>query len=275
MINWDTSSFLTNVTHIDGRNAAKLTMLKPIFSEFGFMKMRLEVMIKYVLHIARKIGKLNLSTSDIDNMLKIYTGLTIDDAKRVKKYEKVVNHDLKALELFFISSLKRSHLFRLIPYVNLGIGSEDINTIAIAMQLNKSRGEVLLPLFKEIVFSLTKLANSEKDITMIARTHGQPANITTFGKEVASTLLRLCDEIEIFQHSALDAKCSGEVGSFQAQFAVNPIVDWIAITDSFIRSFGLHPNHGATQITPYDSMVRYLQSVQRINTILLDFAKNM
>ena len=275
MINWEASSFLTNVTHIDGRNAAKLTMLKPIFSEFGFMKMRLEVMIKYVLHIARKIGKLNLSTSDIDNMLKIYTGLTIDDAKRVKKYEKVVNHDMKALELFLISSLKRSHLFRLIPYVNLGIGSEDINNIAIAMQLDRSRGEVMVPLFKEVAACCIAFANKEKDTVMIARTHGQPANVTTFGKEVASTLFRLCDEIEIFQHSVLDAKCSGEVGSFQAQFAVHQTVDWMDITDSFIRSFGFNPTHGATQITPYDSIVRYLQSVQRINTILLDFVKNM
>ncbi len=239
------------------------------------MKIRLEVMITYVAHIAKNIGKLNLSTSDRDHMSNIYTDLTIGHAKRIKKYEKVVNHDVKALEQYLISRLKRSHLFRLIPYVNLGIGSEDINNIAIAMQLAQSRGDVVLPLLKEIAVSLTKLARREKDTMMIARTHGQPANLTTFGKEIASTLFRLCDEIDIFQNSVLDAKCSGEVGSFQAQFAVNQTVDWMVMADSFIRSFGLNPNHGATQITPYDSLVRYLQSAQRINAILLDFVKNM
>lgn len=275
MINWDASSHLTNLTHLDGRNAAKLMELKPIFSEFGYMRMRLEVMVTYLLRVSKSIGKIKHSQSSVRKLMSIWQNFTLRDARVVQTYEKTLNHDLKALELFLLSSIKRRGLFRLIPFVNLGIGSEDINNIAISMQLTKSRGEVVLPLLKEIISSLTARANSEKETVMIARTHGLPANVTTFGKEVASTLLRLCDEIEICKHCALDAKCSGEVGTFQAQFAVHQTVDWIAITDSFIHSFGLKPTHGATQIPPYDSIVRYLQSIQRINTILTDFVKNM
>lgn len=275
MINWEALSPLTNLTHLDGRNAAKLTKLKPIFSEFGYMRMRLEVMVTYLLRVSKSIGKIKHSLSSVIKLMSIWQNFSLRDARVVQTYEKTLNHDLKALELFFLSSLKRRGFLRLSPFVNLGIGSEDINNIAIAMQLIKSRGEVVLPLLKEIISSLAARANSEKETVMIARTHGLSANVTTFGKEVASTLLRLCDEIEIFKHCALDAKCSGEVGTFQAQFAVHQTVDWIAITDSFIHSFGLKPTHGATQIPPYDSIVRYLSSIQRINTILTDFVKNM
>ncbi len=197
MMDWDTLTPLTALTHLDGRNSRKLVALRPIFSEFAWMKLRLGVMISYVLAVAHAI-----------------TG-------------------------------------------------KKISAIALGLQLLRSRGEVMAPALAKVIRALGSLATSEKDTAMVARTHGQPANVTTFGKELAVPLSGLCDELEMFQSIRLTAKCSGEVGSFQAFIGMDPKLDWIRFTDTFVSSFGLVPAHAATQIAPYDSSIRYLQSLWR------------
>ncbi|HLD24294.1 MAG TPA: lyase family protein [Patescibacteria group bacterium] len=275
MINWEENSPLVSLTHLDGRNAHKLSSLRPYFSEFAWMKLRLRVMASYTKEIAARLSGTKLSTSDTRRLQSLIDSFFLKDARAVVTIEKRVNHDLKALELYCSDSLERRGLSRLIPYLNLGIGSEDINSIALARLLKTSRGEVLIPALKKVSFSLSDLCQKEINTSMVARTHAQPANVTTFGKEVANSLSRLCDELEIFFSHSFTAKCSGEVGSYQAYLGVDPSVDWIAFTDRFIRSFGLTPSHHATQIAPYDNITRYFQSLFRINTILIDFCKNM
>lgn len=266
MIDWQTSDPLIALTHLDGRNSQKLTVLRPYFSEFAWMKMRFGVMADYVTWIYASLNAKTVSLS---------TDLTLADARKVIQLERSVNHDLKALELFFASRLKRSSLVKLIPYINLGLGSEDINSMAFALLLKNNRGEVLLPAIAEIMKRLVTIATKEKTTSMVARTHAQPANVTTFGKEIAAPLSRLCDEVQLFQSLAFQAKCSGEVGSYQAFLGVDSSMDIIDFTDRFIRSLGLIPSAVSTQIAPYDSLVRYLQSLSRINNILLDLSKNM
>lgn len=266
---------ITALTHLDGRNAHKVASLRPYFSEFAWMKMRLRIIISYCKTIAEKVNKRKLSLHDTQALDAMYSTFSIPDAQEIISIEKTIHHDLKALEVYVTRSLKRSDLVRLNPFINLGIGSEDINSIAIVLLLKKSREEVLMPSLQKIIKDFIVLASSEKNTVMIARTHAQPANVTTFGKEVANSLSRLCDEVDIFNNSSFTAKCAGEVGSYQAFLGLDPGVDWLQFTDSFIRSFGLEPTHAATQIAPYDNIIRFLHSLYRINAILLDFVKNM
>lgn len=266
MIDWDTNDPLTALTHLDGRNSRKLSALRQYFSEFAWMKMRFHVMVEYVVWMYKTLHGKKVTISE---------NFTLADAKRVVGLEKTVNHDLKALELFFVSRLKKSRQETLITLINLGLGSEDINSMAFALLFKYSREEILLPAIAEIVGWLVTIATKEKMTVMIARTHGQPANVTTFGKEIASPLSRLCDELELFQTTELQAKCSGEVGSYQAFVGVDPSLNAIKFTNSFVRSLGLVPCAVSTQIAPYDSLIRYLQSLSRINSILLDLSKNM
>ncbi len=275
MIDWETTDSLTALTHLDGRNSRKLTALRRYFSEFAWMKLRLRVMGEYLALISGVFIKQAHSASKKNKLRRITDSFSLSDAKTVQEIEHTTNHDLKALELFFAASLKRRGLLRLIPYINLGLGSEDINSIALGLQLLHSRGEVIIPSITRVVLVLSRFVQEEKNTIMVARTHGQPANITTFGKELAGPLSRLCDELKIFRSVGLEAKCSGEVGSFQAFVASDRAVDWLTVTDTFIGSFGLTPTHTATQIAQYDSVVAYLQSLFRINSILLDFVKNM
>ncbi|MEK9143767.1 MAG: lyase family protein [Patescibacteria group bacterium] len=282
MIDWETTEQLTALTHLDGRNSHKLTALRRYFSEFAWMKMRLSVIVSYTKSIASELTGKSLSRADDRKFSSLVDTFSLTEARKVVQLEKSVNHDLKALELYCASRLKGSHpaspaggLSRLTPFINLGLGSEDINSMAFAMLLKKSREEVLLPAIREIVDLLVKFASKEKETIMVARTHGQPANVTTFGKEIAVPLSRLCDEVELFQSMTFQAKCSGEVGSYQAFLGVDPSLDAIGFTDRFIHSLGLVSSAVSTQIAPYDSLVRYLQSLYRINSILLDLTKNM
>lgn len=275
MMDWIDSSPLTTLTHLDGRNAHKVISLRPYFSEYAWMKKRLYVMSAYVSSLMPFMIGHDLSLSQKKGLLKIVQSFSIVDAKQVVEFEHTTNHDLKALELFFIESLKKNNLALVIPYINLGIGSEDINSIALALLLKTSRGDVLMPEITRVIQQMVMVAEKNKLTVMVARTHAQPANVTTFGKEIANSLSRLCDEYEIFITSSFTAKCAGEVGSFQAFLALDRRKDWIGFTDTFIKSLGLKPSHAVTQIAPYDAIIRYLHSLYRINTILLDFVKNM
>ena len=266
MISWETSDPLFALTHLDGRNSRKLTLLRPYFSEFAWMKNRLSVMVDYLAALYELIE---------DKHISFTQDFSVADARTITSLERKTNHDLKAIEQFLVLRLQKKKLGFVVPYVNLGIGSEDINSIALGRLIGECRETVLLPCFQNIASALIALAEAEKDTTMVARTHAQVANVTTFGKEIANSLLRLCDELELFTSLKFSAKCTGEVGSLHGFLAIGKDKDWLQFTDNFIRCYGLVPSHAATQIAPYDSLVRFFQSLERINTILLDFVKNM
>lgn len=275
MIDWDTTDPLIALTHLDGRNSRKLTDLRRYFSEFAWMEMRLGMIVSYTKSIASELSGKPLPRTDEKKLASLVDTFSLSEARKVVQLEKAVNHDLKALELYLVQVLTKRDLAKLIPYINLGIGSEDINSMALALLLKTSREEVIMREVKEVAKRLADLASKEKQTVMIARTHGQPANVTTFGKEVAAPLSRLCDEVELFQSMTFQAKCSGEVGSYQAFLGVDTTLDAIKFTNRFILSLGLTPSPVSTQVAPYDSLIRYLQSMYRINSILLDFTKNM
>lgn len=270
---WQDSQPLTNLTHLDGRNADKLFSLRPYFSELAWMKERSYVIASHLIAVSRVV-KNPMNQFDQRNLLKTVANFSLADGLSVRKLEKTVNHDLKALELYLASKLP-VHLSSHKRFILFGLGSEDINSIAFARSLVASRKNVMIPAILEVVNQIAGFAEKEKDTVMIARTHGLPAGITTFGKELANTLLRLSDEIHITTSISFQAKFTGEVGTLHALSRSERKTDWLGFGDRFISSLGLEPSHGSTQIVPYDSAIRYLQSVARINTILIDLCKNM
>lgn len=265
---------LLALTHLDGRNGRKLESLRKIFSEYTWMKARLLVMVDYIAFLYPIVSGKKFTSPVERQLLNIHASFSPAHARVVKNIESRLNHDLKAIEVFLVDTLKRDGLSRFIPYVNLGIGSEDINNIAYALMLTESMN-ILTDEIRNVCVAILKLSAEHAQTFMIARTHAQPSSITTFGKECANTLHRICDEYEIFSTLHIAVKCSGEVGTYQAHHVVDMQVDWIKKTDEFIASFGLSPIHSATQIAPYDSYSRVFQSIARLNTILLDFVQNL
>jgi adenylosuccinate lyase len=237
------------------------------------MKERLHVMVSYFIALAPIVAK-PVRSADVRNLTDIVKNFSVKDGEDVVRIEKTVNHDLKALELYFTGKLpgKVANLKRFILF---GLGSEDINSIAFARLVRRSREEVVFPELYSLTNSIAAWARKEKDTIMIARTHGLPAGLTTFGKELSNPLLRLCDEITECLSLPFQAKLTGEVGSVHGLSRTGVKADWLAFGDRFISSMGVGATHASTQIAPYDSLIRYLHSLHRINTILIDLCKNM
>lgn len=275
MINWEDQNQLLSLTHLDGRNAPKLAPLRPYFSEYAWMKTRIMVMVKFAVYICQKFTKNIIKPTELLKLTRIYENFTQSEAKAIQKIEKTTNHDLKSIEIWLSGKLKDSGLSKYLPYLNLTLGSEDINNLALSLSLKNSRGDVILKDLSKIVGSLSQFVRKERNSLILARTHAVAANVTTLGKEFANPLLRLCDELKIFMQINFRGKISGEVGSFQAGFSLDPGFDWLKFQDQFIGSLGLLVARGSTQIVPYDTIARYLQSLWRINSILLDLSKNV
>lgn len=274
MSNEDEQNELLALTHLDGRNGRKLVSLRAIFSEYAWMKARLLVMTQYLLFIYPLLKNKQITATEEQKLLNLHKTFSTKDGFEVRRIEARVNHDLKALEMFFVQSLKRNHFEEFIPYVDLGIGSEDINNIAYAQGLTESL-QILKAEIKIVCGHILKIANEHANTHMVARTHAQSANITTLGKEFTNTLNRLCDEYENLLTINIAVKCSGEVGTYQALNTLDQKIDWMQKTDDFIASLGLRSTHNATQIAPYDSYSRIFQSISRLNTILTDFVQNL
>ncbi|MBI3577646.1 hypothetical protein HY086_06425 [Candidatus Gottesmanbacteria bacterium] len=232
-------------------------------------------MIDYLQAVYEFVTNRKIFPKDKTALELIVRSFSLSDGGKIQRLEAVTNHDFKAIEQFLANAMKKKKLERLIPYVNLGIGSEDVNSIAFTRLVGECRTQVLLPQLQIVSGALSTLAQQEKNTRMVARTHAQAASLTTFGKEVANSLLRLCDEVEIFKSMRLKAKCAGEVGSLEAFAVIDGHKDWLAFTDAFIGRYGMISTHAATQIAPYDSLIRLLESLGRINGILLDFVKNI
>lgn len=271
--NWQDSHQLTSVTHLDGRNAGKLFSLRPYFSELAWMKERLFVLVSHLISLAPLVTK-PMRAADERKLYRITSHFSLADGERVRAIEKTVNHDLKALEMF-LSAKMTGNLKQFKRFLLFGLGSEDINSLALARLITKSRGEVLVPELAGVIESLANLASKEKETLMIGRTHGLPAGLTTLGKELANPLFRLCDELITFNQLRIRAKLSGEIGSLHSLSASSVKVDWFAFGDRLIKSLGVEPSRASTQIVSYDSVIRYLHSLFRINSILIDLCKNM
>lgn len=272
---------LTAISPVDGRYGSKTVQLRSIFSEFGLIRYRVEVEIRWFQHLADQadipqIGPFSSASKDwLDH---IVSDFCLDDADRVKQLERATNHDVKAVEYFVkekIAASDLNELTRVIEFVHFACTSEDINNLAHALMLRSGRSQVLLPLMREIIRQLTLLAQTHANQPMLARTHGQVATPTTMGKELANVVTRLQRQLEQLVDSPILGKINGAVGNFNAHLAAYPDAQWPAIAESFVTSLDLGWNPFTTQIEPHDYMAEMFDVMARFNTILLDLDRDM
>ena len=269
---------LTAIGAADGRYRAKTAALAPIFSEFGLIRLRVQVECAWFLALAQLPGVPELpppGPADAQAVRNIQQNFSLADAERVKTLEGRTNHDVKAVEYFVkerIASIPR--LAAAMEFVHFACTSEDINNLAYALMLNSGR-EVLAQQMQQVSEALDRLAAEAGNTPMLARTHGQPASPTTLAKELKVFSERLRGRLAMAQAVSLTGKMNGAVGNFNAHQAAYPNVDWPAVSAAFVRSLGLEPNLLTTQIEPHDQIAALLHGLMRCNLVLLDLARDI
>lgn len=264
------NSRLFAISLLDGRNWEKVEIVSRYFSEFALIRYRVLVEIKYLIFLSQKTKIVRkLTNKEIQDLNTIIDGFDETDAAKIKKTEKMINHDVKAVEYFLRNEFIKKNLSDLTGFIHFGLTSYDINIPAYALMLTDFNREVISPYIQKILIALKKLIMETKEMVMLARTHGQPALPTTMGKELAVYYQRLQKEKKMINDYRFEGKLNGAVGNFNALVFTCPREDWLKFSRDFILSLGLAPNLVTTQILPYDSWLVYFDSVKRINYILL------
>lgn len=267
-------SELTAITPLDGRYRSRIEELAPVVSEYALIKFRMEIEIKYLLALS-DAGVTRAFSPEEKQLLQKYLDETDFAAiEKVKETENQTRHDVKAMERTLRSMLENTTLKDQLEMIHIGLTSEDINNIAYRLILKRGT-EVVLNTLDELIDEIVKRAKENRDIPMLARTHGQPAVPTTVGKELSTYAIRLNRQVRKLQKQKLSGKLNGAVGSFNALQYVYPETDWPSFSEKFISSFDLEPNLFTTQINQYDDVIEFLQIMQRINGILIDFNQDM
>jgi len=272
-------STLLAISPLDGRYARKLDELRPLVSEYGLIRYRVQVEVRWLESLASADGISEvpaLSKSARAHLEALLSDFSPKDAASIRQIEARTNHDVKAVE-YWLKDRLASHpeLATLLEFVHFACTSEDINNLAYALMLRDAREQVLLPGIDELVSTLRALAGQHAEQSMLARTHGQPATPTTLGKEIANVGARLVRERERLASVEILGKANGAVGSYAAHRAAYPDLDWEAHAERFVRSLGLALNPMTTQIEPHDWIAELFHALIRIHTIQLDFARDL
>jgi adenylosuccinate lyase len=272
-------SALTAICPADGRYADKTTELRKIFSEYGLIRYRVIVEVRWLQKLALQpeITEVPvLSDSAIEFLNGIAENFSEADAARVKAIESTTNHDVKAVEYFLKEQIKdNAELHAVNEFIHFACTSEDINNLSYALMLSEARETSLLGWMDKLSASLRDMAHSYADMPMLSRTHGQPATPTTLGKEMANVVARLERQRKQVADVAICGKINGAVGNYNAHITAYPETDWQAFTESFVTSLGLQWNAYTTQIEPHDYIAELFDAVARFNTILLDFNRDI
>ena len=271
---------LSALSPLDGRYAATTDPLRPIFSEYGLMKARVRVELEWLKALAAepKIGEVApFSATTLAEIDSVINGFSLSNAAEVKAIEATTNHDVKAIEYWLKQRFAHNAEVHAVgEFIHFACTSEDINNLSHALMLRQARDEVLLPKLGEIAAKLQQMAHELADVPMMARTHGQPATPTTMGKEIANVLARLQRQIQQLAAQEFLGKINGAVGNYNAHLVAYPDVDWEQHCQKFVeKSLGLTFNPYTIQIEPHDYMAELFQTVSRINTILIDFNRDI
>ncbi|AFJ01291.1 Adenylosuccinate lyase [Methylophaga frappieri] len=270
---------LTAISPVDGRYANKTEALRPYFSEYGLLKARVEVELRW-LHLLganaaiKEVPKLSAEAEQFIETL--INDFSIADAEEIKQIERTTNHDVKAVEYFIKNKFAaNAELNAIKEFVHFACTSEDINNTAYGIMLKNAREQVILPEMDTLIAALRQLALTEADTPMMARTHGQPASPTTLGKEIANVVKRL--ELQRTHVAAvlLYGKMNGAVGNYNAHLSAYPDVDWPLMANAFVTGLGLRWNQFTTQIEPHDYVAELFQAMIRFNTVLIDFCRDV
>jgi adenylosuccinate lyase len=269
---------LKSLSPIDGRYAGKVNGLRNILSEYGLIRFRVLIEVRWLQCLADEpaITELKpLSSLTKSALNRIVDEFSTDDAERIKKVEATTNHDLKAVEYYLKERIAAdTEADNLGDFVHFGCTSEDVNNLAYALMLRRSRDDVLVPAMKELHARLRSMAVENAALPMLSRTHGQAASPSTVGKELANFAARLKHAQQRFSAVEVRGKWNGAVGNFNAHVAAYPEVDWIALSRRFVESLGIDPNLLTTQIEPHDWLAEYSHALVRYDNVLLDFCRD-
>ncbi len=266
---------LTAISPIDGRYRKQLAFLDEYFSEYALMKYRVKVEILYFIFLSKK-KFFPISAKTKNELLKLIDDFSIADAQEIKQTETITNHDVKAVEYFIKNFLKKQNETKSIEWVHFGLTSQDVNNTAIPQSIKHFFEYEYLPSILNLQNQLTGFAKKHKDISLLARTHGQPASPTKLGKEIMVFVERLQNQIQLLVHIPFSAKFGGATGNFNAHQVAFPEKKWINLANEFVeKDLGLQRQQYTTQIEHYDNLAAQCQAVSRINTILIDFCRDI
>ncbi len=272
-------SALTALSPIDGRYGAKVSGLRPYFSEFALIRYRVFVEAQWLLSLAscEALAEVPLFSESAKTFLNdISDDFSISDAEAVKNIERTTNHDVKAVEYFLKEKVSaHEELSAVSEFIHFGCTSEDINNLSYALMLRDGRNRILLPAIDQITSALATMANELADQPMLARTHGQPASPTTMGKELANVVARLDQARDQIATTAIRGKFNGAVGNFNAHLAAYPELDWPGLSKNFVEGIGLDWQQMTTQIEPHDDLAALCHALVRLNTILIDLDRDL
>ena len=282
MTSYDLSLFA--ISPIDGRYSKTKTEheLSNYFSEFGYIKYRVQIEVEYLIHISKYLPECNsfykkwiLVDVRLKEITNIYSIFTPEDALWIKDKEKEIRHDVKAIELYVRKKLEELGLHDILEYVHFGLTSQDINTSGLVLSIQEFVSTKWLKKITSIYYLLNDKVKEWNAIPMLGRTHGQPATPTTTGKEIKIFAYRLQEQLRENISYTFKTKCGGATGNMNAHYVAYPELDWNNILDEFVRTLGLKREKYTTQISNYDNLCGFFHSIQRICSILIDFCRDM
>lgn len=269
---------LSAISPVDGRYRKKVEELAPFFSEFGLIRYRVFIEIEYFIELCQ-LNLMELSGVDPEVFEKLrifYTEFTEADAEKIKEYEKTTNHDVKAVEYFIKEKFDKSGLSRYKEFIHFALTSQDVNNTATPLSIKDAMTQAYLPALEELTSVLREKADQWSLIPMLGKTHGQPASPTRMGKEIKVFVERLENQSELLKTIPYSAKFGGATGNFNAHHIAYPDVDWVLFADKFLgNKLGLERQKTTTQIEHYDHMAALFDNMKRINTILIDLARDI
>lgn len=269
---------LLTISPIDGRYRSSTEPLAPYFSEFGLIRYRVLVEVEYFIALTEipLVELKKFPSAKIDSLRAIYKNFDEAAAEKIKEIEKTTNHDVKAVEYFIKNQFDSLGLSDFKEFIHFGLTSQDINNTATPLLLKEFLEKEFYVLLNEVVSLLDQQANQWKEIPLLARTHGQAASPTRLGKEILVFSERLKKQLELIKTIPHSAKLGGATGNFNAHHIAYPTVDWIKFADQFVNNkLGLDRSHPTTQIEHYDNMAALFDNLKRINTILIDYSRDI
>lgn len=269
---------LDAISPIDGRYRSKTEPLAAYFSESALIRYRVRVEIEYYIALVGQLGVANLSAEMTEKLRGIYRNWSSESAQRVKDIEKTTNHDVKAVEYFIKEKFDGLEFGSTLPreLVHFGLTSQDINNTSFPMMIREAHLETVRPAYCELIEKIKALANEWRNIPMLAHTHGQPASPTALGKELMVFVYRLEEQLKALDNVPFSGKFGGATGNLNAHRVAYPDVDWRSFAKRFMKeSLGLERQELTTQIENYDHLAAYLDGLRRMNTILIDFSRDI
>jgi adenylosuccinate lyase len=267
---------LNAVSPIDGRYNGATRVLSHYFSEYGLIRYRVQVEIEYLISLSAVLTELeDFPIHHLGELRKMYKNFTEADAARVKEIEKTTNHDVKAVEYFIKEKFEELKIGYLKEFVHFGLTSQDINNTAIPLSIKDFLNRDFLPLLQDLIRDVNTRSKDWADVAMLAHTHGQPASPTRLGKEISVFSTRIDRQLSLLKSVPFSGKFGGATGNLNAHHVAYPEVDWSKFADEFCQHLGLTRSFPTTQIEHYDNLAALFDNLKRINTIMIDFSRDM